>query len=284
MTSVLQEEESWNKVETRPQGYHTVTPYMAVRDCVAAIDFYRRAFGAEKDDAARHAGRQGRARRDPHRRFDIDDVARRTKQWGNKSPLTLGGSPMFLMIYVPDVDAAFKKAIAAGATEVRPVAGPVLRRPFGNAEGPVRLSVDAVDAHRGCVARKKRSAGWKPSSASIRRRSAMEAKQLHRGRLIDHVHLIARDIEATKRFYVAALGALGRKVEGEGEGYFWSDELFVSTDAMATTGATHVHLAFQAPDRATVDRFHAAALAAGGRITASPAFASSTTPVTTAPS
>ncbi len=56
----------------------------------------------------------------------------------------------------------------------------------------------------------------------------MEAQQLHRGRLIDHVHLIARDIEATKRFYVAALGALGRKIEGEGEGYFWSDEIFVS--------------------------------------------------------
>ena len=93
----------------------------------------------------------------------------------------------------------------------------------------------------------------------------MEAEQLHRGRLIDHVHLIARDIEATKRFFVAALGALGRKIEGEGKGYFWSDEIFVSDDAMATTGPTHVHLAFQAPDRSTVDRFYEAALAAGGR-------------------
>ena len=94
----------------------------------------------------------------------------------------------------------------------------------------------------------------------------MEAQQLHRGRLIDHVHLIARDIEATKRFYVAALGALGRKIEGEGKGYFWSDEIFVSDDATATTsGPTHVHLAFQAPDRATVDRFYEAALAAGGK-------------------
>ena len=61
------------------------------------------------------------------------------------------------------------------------------------------------------------------------------------------------------------LGALGRKVEGEGEGYFWSDELFVSSDAMATTGASHVHLSFQAADRETVERFHAAALGAGGR-------------------
>ena len=93
----------------------------------------------------------------------------------------------------------------------------------------------------------------------------MEAQQLHRGRLIDHVHLIARDLAASKRFYVAALGALGRKIEGEGDGFFWSDELFVSTTAMATTGATHVHIALQAPDRATVDRFYAAALSAGGK-------------------
>lgn len=93
----------------------------------------------------------------------------------------------------------------------------------------------------------------------------MEAQQLHRGRLIDHVHLIASDLTVSRRFYEAALAALGRRVEGEGKGYFWSEELFVSGDAMATTGGSHVHLAFQAPDRATVDRFHAAALAAGGR-------------------
>ena len=48
-------------------------------------------------------------------------LSEENEEWGNKSPATLGGSPMFLMIYVPDVDAAFKKAIAAGATEVRPV-------------------------------------------------------------------------------------------------------------------------------------------------------------------
>ncbi len=93
----------------------------------------------------------------------------------------------------------------------------------------------------------------------------MEAQQLHRGRLIDHVQLIARDLAATKRFYTAVLEVLGRKIDGEGENYFYFDEIFVSTDAMATTGATHVHLGFQAPDRATVDRFYTAALAAGGK-------------------
>ena len=56
----------------------------------------------------------------------------------------------------------------------------------------------------------------------------MEAQQLHRGRLIDHVSLIARDLEATKRFYAAVLAVLGRTIEGEGENYFWSDEIFVA--------------------------------------------------------
>lgn len=92
----------------------------------------------------------------------------------------------------------------------------------------------------------------------------METHQLHRGRLIDHVHLIARDLAATKRFYAAVLGALGRKIEGEGEFYFWSDELFVSSADENTRGATRVHLALQALDRDAVHRFHRAALAAGG--------------------
>jgi catechol 2,3-dioxygenase-like lactoylglutathione lyase family enzyme len=92
----------------------------------------------------------------------------------------------------------------------------------------------------------------------------MQTHQLHRGRLIDHVHLIAQDLDKTRRFYAAVLGALGRRIEGEGDGYFWSDELFVSLADQHTRGTTRVHLAFQANDEATVQRFHAAALAAGG--------------------
>lgn len=93
----------------------------------------------------------------------------------------------------------------------------------------------------------------------------MEAQQLHRGRLIDHVHLIARDLAVTKRFYAAVLEVFGRKIDGEGDGFFYFDEFFVSDEAMSTTGPTHVHIGLQSPDRATVDRFHAAALAAGGK-------------------
>jgi len=87
--------------------------------------------------------------------------------------------------------------------------------------------------------------------------------QFHRGRLIDHVHLRVKDVEASKRFYRAVLAALGlSKAFVEGKGHFYADELFVDR---ADSCVTRVHLAFQAADRETVHAFHRAALAAGGR-------------------
>ena len=91
----------------------------------------------------------------------------------------------------------------------------------------------------------------------------------HLGRLLDHVHLVVADLDASKRFYRAAMQSLGRDLSGEGDGYFFADELFVS-EAEHGQAISHVHLAFQAPDRATVQRFHAAALAAGGRNNGAP--------------
>ena len=91
----------------------------------------------------------------------------------------------------------------------------------------------------------------------------------HLGRLIDHVHLVVADLDASKRFYRAVLQSLGRDLSGEGDGYFFADELFVSRIEQGQT-ISHVHLAFQAPDRDTVQRFHAAALAAGGRNNGAP--------------
>ena len=91
--------------------------------------------------------------------------------------------------------------------------------------------------------------------------------ELDRGRLIDHIQLVVRDLPASRRFYEAVLGVLGLTVGGEGPGFFWADELFVSTaESPAAQGKTTgpTHLAFQAADRDTVDRFHAAAVAAGG--------------------
>lgn len=101
----------------------------------------------------------------------------------------------------------------------------------------------------------------------------METSALHRGRLIDHVQLVVRDLDASKRFYSAVLDVLGLAFGGQGPGYFWVDELFVSTadSPAASAGLTgRTHLAFQAAERATVDRFHAAALAAGGKDNGAP--------------
>ena len=91
--------------------------------------------------------------------------------------------------------------------------------------------------------------------------------EFHLGRLIDHVHLRVADLEASKRFYGAVLEVLGRGLTMEGEGYFSADELFVSDDGEPTA---RLHLAFQAADRGGVRRFHAAALAAGGRDNGAP--------------
>ena len=57
----------------------------------------------------------------------------------------------------------------------------------------------------------------------------METQELHRGRLIDHIQLVVRDLDASRRFYGAVLDALGVPLGGSGEDYFWADELFVST-------------------------------------------------------
>jgi catechol 2,3-dioxygenase-like lactoylglutathione lyase family enzyme len=96
----------------------------------------------------------------------------------------------------------------------------------------------------------------------------MEAMELHRGRLIDHVQLVVKDLAASRRFYTAAFDVLGIPLGGEAADYFWYDELFVSSlDSKSALGKVtgRAHLAFQAKDRATVDRFHGAVLAAGGR-------------------
>ncbi len=101
----------------------------------------------------------------------------------------------------------------------------------------------------------------------------METMELHRGRLIDHLQLIVRDLPASRRFYQAVFDTIGIPIAGEGDTYFWADELFISTaDSEAAAGELtgRHHLAFQARDRATVDAFHKAALAAGGKDSGAP--------------
>lgn len=95
----------------------------------------------------------------------------------------------------------------------------------------------------------------------------METQELHRGRLIDHIQLVVSDLAASQQFYTAILDALDVPLGGSGDGYFWADELFVSTaDSQAAQGRLtgRYHLAFQARNKAMVEAFHKAALANGG--------------------
>ncbi|RIX82052.1 VOC family protein [Acidovorax cavernicola] len=94
------------------------------------------------------------------------------------------------------------------------------------------------------------------------------SKELHRGRLIDHIGLVVRDLAASKAFYSAVFDVLNIPMGGSDERNFWADELFVSAPGSAEvqgelTGRHHI--AFQARDRAMVDAFYKAALAHGGR-------------------
>ncbi|WP_313219545.1 VOC family protein [Stenotrophomonas sp.] len=101
----------------------------------------------------------------------------------------------------------------------------------------------------------------------------METMELHRGRLLDHLQLVVRDLAASRRFYQAVFDTIGIPIAGEGATYFWADELFISTpDSEAALGQLtgRHHLAFQARDRATVEAFHRAALANGGKDNGAP--------------
>ena len=96
----------------------------------------------------------------------------------------------------------------------------------------------------------------------------MQINELHRGRLIDHLQLVVTDLARSKAFYRAVLEVLGVPLGGEGDGFFWADELVVSSvtsPAAAGVVTGRSHLAFQAADRETVDRFHRVGLEAGGR-------------------
>lgn len=102
----------------------------------------------------------------------------------------------------------------------------------------------------------------------------MEIHELHRGRLIDHIQLVVKDFSASKRFYTAVLAAMNIPVGGEADDFFWADELVISSkDGEAAQGAVtgRMHFAFQAKDRETVERFHRAALGAGGMDNGAPA-------------
>ncbi|PYU93668.1 MAG: glyoxalase [Acidobacteria bacterium] len=110
-----------SKVKPIPQGYHTATPYLIVNDGAKAIEFYKKAFGAT--ELFRMAGPDGKI---GHAEIKIGDspimLADEVPAMGHRSPQSLGGSPVSILLYVEDVDAVFNQAVAAGAKVARPVA------------------------------------------------------------------------------------------------------------------------------------------------------------------
>lgn len=102
-------------VQSTPTGYHSVTPSIIVRDAPQAIEFYKRALGAE--EVSRMVGPDGKIM---HAEIRIGDsivmLGEESAAWGMLSPLSLKGVPSSLHIYVADADAAFDRAVKAGAT------------------------------------------------------------------------------------------------------------------------------------------------------------------------
>jgi len=124
-------------VKTIPDGYHSLTPSFTFKDSKKALDFYQKAFGAKVLDSFPTLDGKGIM----HAVMQIgNSIAMMGDEMPdhNNSAETMGGSPLSLYIYVPDADATFKQAIAAGATQLMPMidqfwgdrAG-VVKDPFG---------------------------------------------------------------------------------------------------------------------------------------------------------
>lgn len=120
------------KVKPIPDGYHAVTPYLIVRGAAHALAFYKKALGAvELFRLEMGGGKLG------HAEMKLGDsivmLADEVAEMNCRSPQALGGTPVFLMIYVEDVDARVEQAVAAGAKLIRPV----LDQFYGDRSGTV---------------------------------------------------------------------------------------------------------------------------------------------------
>jgi PhnB protein len=118
-----------------PEGYRTLTPYLAVDDATKAIEFYERAFGAK--ERSRMPGPDGKI---AHAEIVIGDsvvmLSDPFPQSSVKPPTQIGGTTAGLFMYVKDVDAAYRRAIDAGATETMPPADMFWGDRFGTVTDP----------------------------------------------------------------------------------------------------------------------------------------------------
>lgn len=109
------------KAAATPKGYHTVTPSLFVAGAAKAIEFYKKALGAEEQ--MRFAGPDGKIM---HAEIKLGDsivmLADEMPDMGGKGPKSIGGTPVSFFVYGENVDAAWKRAVDAGCKEVVPLA------------------------------------------------------------------------------------------------------------------------------------------------------------------
>jgi PhnB protein len=122
-------------VKPVPEGFRTLTPHLVVSDAAAAIEFYKRAFGGQ--ERMRMPGPGGKVM---HAELQIGDsifmLNDEFPEMGARSPISLGGSPVTLMLYVPNVDQTFAQAVSAGATAVMPVSDQFWGDRYGMVKDP----------------------------------------------------------------------------------------------------------------------------------------------------
>jgi PhnB protein len=124
-----------SSVKPIPDGHRTVAPYLAIKNAAGALKFYKKAFGAiEAYKLIIPDGRVG------HAEIRLGDslimLSDEFPEFGGKAPETLGGSPVSIHLYVEDVDAFFKRALAAGARELKPIANQFYGDRSGQLEDP----------------------------------------------------------------------------------------------------------------------------------------------------
>jgi PhnB protein len=124
-----------NKPKPIPDGYHSATPYLIVNDAAGAIQFYKQAFGATV--LVRMPKPNGKI---GHAEIRIGDsiimLADEFPEINARSPRSLGGSPVSILLYVDDVDTTFAKAVEAGAKVQRPLADQFYGDRTGGIEDP----------------------------------------------------------------------------------------------------------------------------------------------------
>lgn len=125
-----------SEVKPIPEGFSTVNAYIIVPNAVEALDFYAKAFGAEQ--VARMPGPDGESTMHAEMRIGDSTVmlTDENPEWGSRSALTIGGSPVSLHVYVEDADAFFDRAVTAGCEATMPLMDAFWGDRYGKVKDP----------------------------------------------------------------------------------------------------------------------------------------------------